>query len=181
MSGSWKLGFWSEAKEGQPKIAALQSFTQIGKHFRGEKKTNAQPLLTKESLIKEPSKSVIRGVCTIIAAIYYGFWKTRQKPPSLALVVINPKPIVFLSRCLSTSHLALWLVAMMMMIFFPIAETFVVVQNSSTNDLVHERHGCRSRRRNRRKREEGDDQVLDPLTLIRKWVIDRERDGNRCC
>ncbi|CAM6006417.1 unnamed protein product [Sphagnum balticum] len=43
---------------------------------------------------------------------------------------------------------------MMMMIFFPIAETFVVVQNSSTSDLVHERHGCRSRRRNRRKREE---------------------------
>jgi hypothetical protein len=69
---------------------------------------------------------------------------------------------------------------MMMMIFFPIAETFVV-QNFSTNDLVHERHGCRSRRRNRRKREEGDDQVLDPLTLIRKWVIDREKDGNRCC
>ncbi|KAH8954059.1 hypothetical protein BDL97_08G060000 [Sphagnum fallax] len=43
---------------------------------------------------------------------------------------------------------------MMMMIFFPIAETFVVVQNSSTSDLVHERHGCRSRRRNRKKREE---------------------------
>jgi hypothetical protein len=75
----------------------------------------------------------------------------------------------------------MWLVVMIMMIFFPIAETFVVVQNSSTTDLVHERHGCRSRRRNRRKREEGDDQVLDPLTLIRKWVIDRERDGNRCC
>jgi hypothetical protein len=64
---------------------------------------------------------------------------------------------------------------MMMMIFLPIVETFVVVQNSLTSDLVHERHGYRSRRRNRRKREEGDDQVLDPLTLIRKWVIDRER------
>jgi hypothetical protein len=107
-SGIWKLGFWSEANEGQPKISALQSITQIGKHFRGEKKTNAQPLLTNESFIKEPSKSVIRGVCTIIAAIYYGFWKTRQKPPSLAAVVINPKPILFLSRCLSTSRLALW-------------------------------------------------------------------------
>jgi hypothetical protein len=54
-------------------IAALQSITQIEKHFRGEKKTNAQPLLTKESFIKEPSKSVIRAVYTIIAAIYHGF------------------------------------------------------------------------------------------------------------
>jgi uncharacterized membrane protein len=177
VSGSWKLGFWSEEKEGQPKIAALQSITQIEKHFRGEKKTNAQPLPTKESFIKEPSKSVIRGVCIIVAAIYYGFWKTRRKPPSLALVVINPKPIVFLSRCLSTSRLALWLVMMTMTIFFPIAKTFVVVQNSSTSDLVHQRHSCRSKKKMWRRWWSG----LDRLTLIKKWVIDRERDGNRCC